>query len=167
MKHSYIIAFWSPFPITATDFCMDFFMSFFRRHGDDIQCLLCSNDQEERTAQILLHADLMVVIFHQNYHELCSWITDKIYRFANCLYMIIDYFPEKDFSLIRISQNFRIPLSRLACIPYNQEYREASLRGDSLHYLHTLGHHSICQAGMDFRKELRRAAQMILKALGI
>ena len=165
MKHSYIIAFWSPFPITATDFCMDFFSSFFDRHGD-IQCLLCNNDQEERTVQILLHADLMVVVFHQNYRELCHWITDYVCRSANCLYMIIDYFPEKDYSLVRISQNFRIPLSRLTCIPYNLKYREASRKGDSLRYWRSCGRHYICQAGMDFYRELLRSARMMLKALG-
>lgn len=164
MKHSYIIAFWSPFPITTTDFCMEYFISFFHRHGD-IQCLFCSNDHEKRTTQLLLHADLMVVIFHQNYHELCSWLSDRIYRFADCLYMIIDYFPEKEFSLIRISQDFRIPLSRLACIPYNLEYQESIRRGDSLHYLQTCRGRGIGQAGMDFYRELCHAARMMLRAL--
>lgn len=165
MKHSYIIAFWSPFPITATDFCMDFFSSFFHRHGD-IQCVLCNSDQKERTIRILLHADLMVVVFHQSYRELCRWITDDIYRFANCLYMIIDYFPEKDYSLIRISQDFRIPLSRLTCIPYNLKYREASRRGAVRSYWRSCTRHGICQAGMDFYGELLRSARMMLKSLG-
>ena len=164
MKYSYLVVFWSPFPITAPDFCMDFFSAFFRQR-QEIQCLFCDSRQEERTLQLLPRADLTVVICRQNYQELCSWVTGELYRFTNCFYIIIDYIPEKDCSLPRISRDFRIPPSRLACIPYNPEYREAARRGNSLGYWGACKKRRVCTAGIYFYRELQRGARAILQAL--
>ena len=164
MNQTRIIAFWSPFPITSTDFCMDFFAAFFHRYGD-IQCLNCQNGQDERTLQLLHHADLLVVILRQNHFELCSWLSNALYRFTNCLYMIIDYYPEKDLDLLHISREFRIPPSRLACIPYTPAFKEAILKGRMRDYWNSSNSPCLYQSGMNFHKEMLRSAHLILKAL--
>lgn len=166
MNHSYIIAFWSPFSISAADYCMDFFSSFLKRYGD-IQCLNCKNNLDGRILRLARQADLVVVGLHQNYRKICDYICRSAYRFSNYIYVIVDYFPEQEISLHRIAYEFRIPRSRLACIPYNASYHEAARMGYAQKYWRSADAHTICQACMDFRKELLHSAMLILKALEI
>lgn len=164
MNNSYIIAFWSPFPISAADYCMDFISSFLKRYGD-IQCLDCKNGLDTRTLRIVRQADLVVIGLRQNYREICDYFCRITCRFLNYIFMIVDYFPEHESSLARIAHEFRIPQSRLACIPYNVRYHEAAKTGYIQNFWKSLNEHKICQAGMDFGRELIHSSLLILKAL--
>lgn len=164
MNNSYIVAFWSPFPISATDYCMDFLSSFLKRYGD-IQCLDCKSGFDTRTLRLMRQADLVVIGLRQNYREICNYFCRITCRFFNYIYVIVDYFPEQETNLLRIAHEFRIPRSRLTCIPYNVSYHEAVRLGCEERYWRSQKMHKICQACMDFKKELVHCALLMLKAL--
>lgn len=164
MNNSYIIAFWSPFPISASDYCMDFLSSFLKHYGD-IQCLDCKSSFDSRTLRLMQQADLVVIGLHQNYREICDYFCRVTCKFSNYIYVIVDYFPEQETSLLRIAHEFRIPLSRITCIPYDANYHEAVRTGCTERHRKSRNTRRICPACMDFRKELIHSALLILKAL--
>ncbi|MCD8217148.1 MAG: hypothetical protein LUD01_03740 [Clostridiales bacterium] len=165
MNHTYIIAFWSLSPINSRRFCMDFFASSLKPFGD-IQCLDCGNRQDRRTVQLLHQADLVVIALRQSHREICDLFCKNTLRFSNCIYLIVDYFPDREFDLANISFEFRIPLSRLACIPYHPGRRDL-FPGEEPAENRT--GRSILRTGHGrpgFRRELCRARRVILQALG-
>ncbi len=116
-------------------------MSALKKFGD-IQCLNCKDKKDRRTRKLRKQADLVVIVLRQNHREISSLFCKAVPHFSNCIYLIADYFPDRDFNLNKIAFEFRIAPSRLICIPYNPRYRE------------------IFQS-----KELKRAEKMMLKAL--
>ncbi len=99
-------------------------------------------------------ADLVVILLHQSRRELCSLFCRRKVCFPNCVYLILDYVSDDDLNLNRISFEFRIPSSHLAGIPYNPRMRENKKWPDTGLF------------SQSFRRELCRAGQVMLLALG-
>ncbi len=164
MNRSYIIAFWSPSPISHTDLCMDFFSLYFKKFGD-IQCLDCKSNQDGRTLRLMRQADLVVIAVHQSHREICDLFLNSRIRFSNCVWLVVDYIPEPGFDLSRISFEFRIPDSRLLCIPY-QPAGEKLLQERNRGKYRPFTEQCSGRSNPDYRRELTRSARMMLKALG-
>ncbi len=96
----------------------------------------------------------MVITVRQNHRELCDLFCGYRVHFPNCVWLITDYVPEDSLNLKRITFEFRIPPERLACIPYSPRLREGK-KGSGTGLL-----------PREFRRELDRAGQIILHALG-
>lgn len=143
---------------------MDFFSVYFRKFGD-IQCLDCKNNQDIRTLRLMRQADLVVIAVHQSHRELCDLFLSSGIRFSNCVWLIVDYIPEPGFNLTRISLEFRIPDSRLLCVPY-QPAGEKLLQKRNWCRSRAFTEFSFGLSNQDYRRELTRSAQMMLKALG-
>ncbi len=153
LNHSYIVAFWNPFPISDPNPCIGYFSSFFQRYGN-IQCLDFRDNRDSRTFSLLRQADLVVIILHQSHREFCSLTCNDSPRLPNCVYLVTDYVPGGGQSLRDFTFEFRIPPSRLACVPYSPRMRESKKWPD------------IGPLSADFRRELVRAGQIMLRALG-
>ncbi|MCD8364644.1 MAG: hypothetical protein LUC83_02295 [Clostridiales bacterium] len=165
MNHTYIIAFWSLSPLSSRHFCMDFFVSSLKNFGD-IQCLDCRNNRDSRTMHLLRQADLVVVALRQSYREICDFFCNATLRFSRCVYLIVDYFPDREFDLARISFEFRVPPSQIACIPYNSGYLNALPKNASDRRWKPGAISRLCAGTPDFYRELLRTQRIILQALG-
>ncbi len=153
MAHTYIIAFWSPFPTSMTGFCKRYFTPFFKDFGD-IQCLDLQQGSDARTRRLMLQADLVVVTIRQSHRELHSLFCETIVPCKNCVYVITDYIPGLDWSLNDISFEFRIPKTHLGCIPY------CLGMGTERRPIDT----NYCY--MNFDREMQNVGNIILRALG-
>lgn len=165
MNHSYIIAFWSPSPISSADLCMEFFSHYLKKFGD-IQCLDCKNNQDRRTWQLMRQADLIVIAVHQNHREICDLFLRGGIRFPNCVWMVVDYIPEPGFDLARISCEFRIPDSRLLFIPYQPVGEKLLQNKNRRKNISIMGTSSYGHSNPDYRRALTRSARLMLQALG-
>lgn len=179
MDQSYLIAFWSPFSFSAADYCMDFLSAFLKKHGD-IQCLDCQNNSDSRTMRILHQADLVVIGLPQSYRKICDYFCRFAHHFSNFIYMIVNYFPDPETSLQRISHDFRVPPERISFIPFDSRYREASRIGTAGKYLQSLpmtssfeftsrlqtaSFQSQDSSYVNLRRQLMLVGHLILKAL--
>ncbi len=151
--HSYLVTFWSPFAEPDTEPYLWYFASVFRRYGD-IQCLNLKNNQDLRTRSLLLQADLVVIPLRQSHRELCQLICHCDLRLPNAVLLILDYVGESDPTLKDIAVEFRIPFSRLACVPYSPLNRGDGKKTGPVSF------------PSEVRRELARAGQVILQALG-
>ncbi len=133
--------------------CVWYFSSFFRRYGN-IQCIDCKNNHDLRTRSLMSQADLVVIPIHQDYRELCSLFCGNRIRFPNCVYLVVNYVPGDYLNLRRITFEFRIPSTHLACIPYSPRIRE------------TKNWPGTVLLPTDVRREMDRAGQIMLLALG-
>ncbi len=154
MNPSYIVAFWSPFPTSMTKFCKGYFAPVFKKYGN-IQCLDCSDGLDRRKGRLLRQADLVAITIHQSHKELCSLFCKTYVPFANCIYIVTGYVPGWGFDLKDISFEFRIPGTRLACIPYCLGINDDK-RPIVTEYCY-----------MNFDLELKKTGRIMLKALGL
>lgn len=144
---------------------MDFFSKYFRKFGD-IQCLDCKNNRDSRTLQLMRRADLVVIAVHQNYREICDLFFAGSIRFANCVWLVVDYISGTDFSLDRISFEFRIPDSRMLCIPYEPEGKRLLRCRKRMRNTPSAEDAGSGRFDAGDRRELIRSARMMLRALG-
>ncbi|MCC8140983.1 MAG: hypothetical protein LIO56_00355 [Lachnospiraceae bacterium] len=107
-----------------------------------------------KTIRLLRQADLVVITIRQNYRDFCRLFLCSRNSFSNCVYLVLDYVPDDSINLKRIAFEFRIPSSRLACIPYSPRIKETKKWPDTGPF------------SPDIRRELNRAGQIILLALG-
>ncbi len=102
----------------------------------------------------MIQADLVVILLHQDCRELNSLYLSYGVRFPNCVWLITDYVPGGSPGLEDIMFRFRIPRSRLACIPYTpRPYGSKKNPGTDPMY-------------SELRRELNHAGHIILRALG-
>lgn len=164
MKHSYIIAFWSPFSLPNLHFYTDFFSAYLKKYGD-IQCLDCRNHRDERTIRLLHQADLVIIGLPQNQHLLASYFCYPFEHFTNVRYMILDYFSQGEPSIKQLCSQYRLSENQLAKIPYNARFLEAFRLGRSFHYLEFNGKNLSYEEVINFQKELYRTGRLFLQAL--
>ena len=164
MKQTYIIAFWSPFPLRDLYFCTDFFSPLLKTYGD-IQCLDCGSRRDARTYRLLCQADLVVVGLPQKKSFLDKYFCYEFRHYRNMIYIIMDYFSKESIAPETICQHYRIPVNRLARIPYNIRFREAARRGQSRQYFELQDYPPPYEEYIDFQAELTRSAKLFLKAL--
>ncbi len=159
MNQSYLVAFWSPFPIPDYRPCLLYFSSLFQDFGD-IQCFDCKDGRDRRNQKLMHQADLVVILLPQQRQAIFQALCRHQLRFANSVYLIADYIPVPDFDLRRIAFEFRLPLSRLGCIPYHprsiKSIRQKDLASSCSNYV----------SYSDFCGELYRSGRRILQALG-
>jgi len=165
MNHTYIIAFWSLSPLPSDSICMGYFTSSLRMFGD-IQCLNCQNRRDRRTLRLLRQADLVVVALRQSHREFCDYFCKNVLPVSNCLYLVVDYLPDRELSLEHFSREFRIPPSQLICIPYNPEHREIYRSSLAHRYRENGSCPVMFRDSAYFRREFERSQRMMLKALG-
>lgn len=166
MKQSYILVFWSPFPLQELHFCIDFFSPLLKKYGD-IQCLDCGCRRDLRTRRLLLQADLVIVSLPQEKDLWDTYFCYEFRRYTNMMYMVMDYFPRESIRPEQICQNYRIPANRLALIPYNIRFREAERKGESRRYLEFRNSPPPYEEYIGFQDELKRSARLFLQALEI
>ncbi len=133
--------------------CIWYFSSFLRRFGD-IQCMDCGSRSDRRTCRLLRQADLVVIIVRQSRAEFCRIFCGNRINFPNCVWLIRDYIPGIAPDIDGILFEFRIPSSRLACVPYSPHLRNTKkIPGTG-------------SLSPDIRRDLNRAGHIMLIALG-
>ncbi len=155
MQHHspYLVVFWSPFSPSNTDLCMRAMAPFFARYRD-IQCLDCRDGRDARTNHLLRQADLVVIALRQSRREFARLVCENAPRFSNYIFLIAEYVPEPSSTLAALAFECRIPLGRIACIPYTPRMREPGKKPGAGGF------------PVDFHREVTRAGQIILRALG-
>lgn len=166
MKQSYLITFWSPFPLRDLCFYIDFFSPVLKKYGD-IQCLSCGSRRDARTRRLLAQSDLVIVGLPQKKNLLDRYFCYEFRRFSNMIYLITDYFSRESLRPELICRQYRIPNGHLARLPYNVRFREAQRRGMSRPYLEFRNNPLPYEDYIDFQTELNRTARLILRALGV
>lgn len=164
MKHSYIIAFWSPFSLPHLEFYTDFFSSYLKKYAD-IQCLDCQNHQDTRTIRLLHQADLVIIGLTQNSQLLNSYFCYSYEHFSNVRYAIMDYFSLGTLDIKTLCRWYRIPENQLARIPYNARFQEALRTGQASRYLEFSGNNLSYEESISFQRELNRTGKLLLQAL--
>ncbi len=132
---------------------MWYLTSLFQKHGN-IQWITCQGPPAGRNLRLLHGADLVVITLRQSRRDLSRvFLQDRI-RFPNCVFLITDYVPDAAPNLSHLAFEFRIPRSRLAWIPYTPRLREGKKwPGPG-------------PRQKEFRRDLTRAGQIMLRALG-
>ncbi len=162
---TYFVAFWSPFPIDSGKCYIDYFSMELHKFAN-IQCVDCKNNRDPNTWRILRQASLVVIPVRQSHSDFWHIFGKEALRFKNCVFLMVDYFPNPDVTLEHFLSPYRISRDRLVCIPYNPNCKTTLTLGSSDKEKGFRFSPEICHSGMDFKGELKHAARMMLRAMG-
>lgn len=131
----------------------------------DIVYVDTSKENHLSSKVILDEVDLVVVNLQQNIKQLKYFFQNYSSLLEKCVFLISNYNPNSYLTLKKISSIFTIPKSRIAGIPYNEDYREALVRGSLVEFLYRnidCGHYDPIYPFID---EVENAVSMILMGL--
>lgn len=131
----------------------------------DIVYVDTSKDNHLSTKIILDEVDLVVVNLQQEITQLKYFFQNYSSLLEKCVFLISNYNPNSYLTLLKISSIFTIPQSRIAAIPYNENYREALDRGSLVEFLYSNIDCRCYDPIYPFIDEVQKAVSMILVVL--
>lgn len=106
-------------------------------------------------------ADLVVIALPQNAKDISGLLCESPLPFPNYIILISDYVPDPEFNLSKIASVWRIPQTRLACIPYHPALRNSTRKNPLKSQAPYL-----CAGSLSLKRELALCARKMLQALG-
>lgn len=131
----------------------------------DIVYVDTTKDNHLSTKIILNEVDLVVVNLNQSLVEMKHFFQNYSSLMEKCVFLISNYNPNSFLTIQKISHIFTISQSKIAGIPYNDDYREALIRGTLVEFLYRNIDCGCHDPIYPFINEVENAVTMILMEL--
>lgn len=131
----------------------------------DIVYIDTSKDNHLSSKIILDEVDTVVVNLKQNLNELRYFFKNYSSLLEKCVFLISNYNSQSNLTINKISHIFSIPKSRIASIPYNEDYQEALSRGSLVEFLYSNVDCSYYDPMYPFIDGVQKAVTMILMGI--